>query len=219
MIAAVAAVLALHFPPPSPPPRTTTRIRGVQPRGNAVVRWHSRESKNPATPATGATAQQLRSEAFASYGLNINDNWIMNNSTVAFMAGCLGSEQRALKQAEAERAQALQRRVEARLQGHVHKPGGALARDNAVAAARLSSALSEAKRQRCANAPLLRQAESLLPLVERAAIEEYERRRSVGPLDPEAERREALVHALAVHWKARLVASGTGGDLCLGQEV
>ena len=51
-----------------------------------------------------------------------------------------------------------------------------------------------------------------LPLVERAAIEEYERRRSVGPLDTEAERREALVHALAVHWKARLVASGTGGD-------
>ena len=72
------AVSALHFPPS--PPNPNTRVRGIAPRGNAVVRYHSRERKPPQPPPV-ANSAQLRSEALASYGLNINDHILRTETT------------------------------------------------------------------------------------------------------------------------------------------
>ena len=68
------------------------------------------------------------------------------------------------------------------------------------ASARLSAALTEARRLDCRSPQLLHQAEALLLLLERAAVEQHERERSTSAaLDRESERRAALVHRIALH--------------------
>ena len=144
------------------------------------------------------------------YGLNLNDYWTMRSGTItdAIPTPTIGEEQLAEREhryAAAEKQDARRLKAEQRLQERVHQPydgsdahgsQGASVR----ASARLSAALTEARRLDCRSPQLLHQAEALLLLLERAAVEQHERERSTSAgLDRESERRAALVHRIALH--------------------
>lgn len=157
MLAIATLPTALSMRPSGP----SARVNGYQPRGNAIVR-------GPATDHGGSTAavsDERLAEQVLKLGLNVNDYWLRRTGKVAI------APEKALKQADLDRRRL---RAELRLQEQVGRRGDEQ-RSNAVAAARLCASLNEARRLECQCTPLMRQAESLLFLLERAAADEYAR--------------------------------------------
>ena len=174
LLPTVASALALNQPP-----SRTARIAGVgrQPRGNAILRKARRHSTSIPT-ATPEQTKRLREEAFNNLGLNINDHNLLRSGRIAEAIPEPNlSEEALLRRAEAEAAQERRdkemRRAERRLEQEVREPSGN--GSNARASARLCAALAEARRRGCVNKPLLKKADALLTLLERAAAEEHER--------------------------------------------
>ena len=153
-------LLATVLLPTALPMRPSARVSGYQPRGNAIVRPPS-VSRDADTVSDELLARQV-----LHHGLNVNGAYWMRRTGKVTIA-----PEAALRQADLDRRRL---RAELRLQAHVERRGDEQ-RSNAVAAARLCASLNEARRLECQCAPLLRQAESLLFLLERAAADEYAR--------------------------------------------
>lgn len=189
----VAASTSLHFPDYS------TRVVGVQPRGNAVVR--DAKPGSSGTAVSPSQTRQLRVSAYENLGLNINDYWTLRSGTISTAI----PEQNLSEQAKARRKKiqdaadaADQRRekAETRLQLLVRDGPGCV--DNSRrASARLCAALHEARRLECRDVKLVAKAEALLVLLERAAVEQAVVREHTAAADEESARREWLVHRMA----------------------
>ena len=222
--------LSLKAPGGNSLPQGSSRISGVQPRGNAVLR-DARRTKQHIVVDSPRQTDRLRAAAMEEFGLNVNDYWTLRSGTIA-EALPNSSETKAevverLQRAAAKEAEDRKRlEAEQRLQQCVRSPGGGArlgdtrvpgrrpseqrtyARapgSNARAAARLCMAMAEARRRGCHLPQLLQQAEALHALLEHAAAEEYTRsqQEQEQPLaDAEDSRRNALVHKLALDWGA-----------------
>lgn len=204
-------------PPASSLRAARVRAVGVQPRGNAVVR-EARSAKTKPVLVEPKQTDRLRAEAMSEYGLNLNDYWTLRSGTIADSLPSSSAAKgealdRAQRQAAAEVADRKRLAAERRLQAAVHSRG-AMQHSDARAAARLCMAIAEARRLGCRIPQLLRQAEALHALLERAAAEEYARRQRGEPVElqsfaaaftaldaEEPSDREALVLKVAREWE------------------
>ena len=161
---------------------TSSRLVGSQPRGNAVLRSARRDGTTTMPPKLAEHLQSL--------GLNANDFWARR----AIQDKRVADRERLLHAVESDRQRAA---AEQRLYDAVRAP--AVRSDVRSESARLCRALAEARRLQVLQPQLVRKASALLALLERAAVEEHERRRTLGDRDnaaAESVRREALVHQL-----------------------
>ena len=151
------AAAALSFPPPS------SYVVGSQPRGNAVVRAARRSSKEQ------SIGSLRHAEHLESLGMNIDH---FTRSRLKEKAAKDAARAQKAANVDGQRTEA-----EARLQWLV-KSSAACGSSNARSAAQLCRALREAQRLQCRSPQLVRKAEALLVLLERAAMEDHERSRS-----------------------------------------
>ena len=157
-----------------------TSVVGRQPRGNAVVREARRTVKVSGKIATPHQTARLRAEAMDNLGLNINNYWTLRSGLIEESIPTPKPSDAALakqvmREEAEERADKRRMQAEQRLQQRVRHPTEFGGGTNAKAAARLCAALEDARRHSCRIPSLLRQAESLLAILERAAAEEYVR--------------------------------------------
>ena len=107
-------------------------------------------------------------------GLNLNDYWTLRSGLIGDAVPTLA--ERARREAAAEKADRRRLHAELRLQERVRSP--ALSNEsNARSAALLCAALGEARRLGCAP-DLLSKADALLAILERAALDDFERGRA-----------------------------------------
>lgn len=204
----------------APAASSSLRVSGMQPRGNAVLR-DARASKRSHIVVEPKQTDRLRAEAMTEFGLNLNDYWTLRSGTIAESLPASSEAKgealdRMRRQAALEEADRKRLQAERRLQSMVRRPHDDDARhdgasniarrpsSNARAAARLFMAIAEARRLGCRMPQLLRQAEQLHALLERAAAEEYARSRDRPERHPPAVStvelplgREALVLKIA----------------------
>lgn len=171
----------------------------------------ARPSKHgPLLTSSPQQTGQLRAEALQQLGLNLNDYWTLRSGSIAnaIPAPAISQKteaERANRYTATDKADAKRLQAELRLQERMSLPHGdgdvrGTHRSSARASARLSAALAEARRLGCRSPHLLRQAEALLLLLERAATEQHARERSSrAGADGELERRAVLVQRLAHH--------------------
>ena len=84
VIALAVALLSLNQPPPSGhKQRPSSRICGIQPRGNAVLRSARKGKKAMIVVDTPQQTDRLRAAAMQEFGLNLNDYWTLRSGTIA----------------------------------------------------------------------------------------------------------------------------------------
>ena len=74
--------LSLKAPGGNSLPQGSSRISGVQPRGNAVLR-DARRTKQHIVVDSSRQTDRLRAAAMEEFGLNVNDYWTLRSGTIA----------------------------------------------------------------------------------------------------------------------------------------